>query len=68
MDKNAGIWNIHEDLDNERNRLNIGGRTNPDYFVRLSSPQYLPDGVDIRIVSVKQFVNKPFAIMPATGV
>lgn len=37
----------------------IGGFLSPGYFVEFSDPQFLPEPVDIRIVSVKEYVNKP---------
>ena len=37
----------------------IGGFLSPGYFVEFSDPQFLPEAVDIRITSVKEFVNKP---------
>lgn len=37
----------------------IGGLIAPGYFVRFSDPQFLPEPVDIRIVSVKEYVNMP---------
>ncbi|MFV0341003.1 MAG: hypothetical protein ACK5MA_10345 [Parachlamydiaceae bacterium] len=37
----------------------IGGFLTPGYFVEFSDPQFLPEPVDIRITSVKEYVNKP---------
>lgn len=37
----------------------IGGFLTPGYFVKFSDPQFLPEPVDIRITSVKEYVNKP---------
>lgn len=37
----------------------IGGYLSPGYFVEFSDPQFLPEPVDIRITSVKEYVNKP---------
>jgi hypothetical protein len=37
----------------------IGGFLAPGYFVKFSDPQFLPEPVDIRITSVKEYVNKP---------
>lgn len=37
----------------------IGGFLTPGYFVEFSDPQFLPDPVNIRITSVKEYVNKP---------
>ncbi len=37
----------------------IGDYLSPGYFVRFSDPQFLPEPTDIRITSVKEFVNKP---------
>ncbi len=37
----------------------IGGYLAPGYFVRFSSPQFQPDPIDIRIVSVHEYVNRP---------
>jgi hypothetical protein len=37
----------------------IGGFLSPGYFVEFSDPQFLPEAVDIRITSVKEYINKP---------
>lgn len=37
----------------------IGGFLSPGYFVKFSDPQFLPEPVDIRITSVKEYINKP---------
>lgn len=37
----------------------IGDYLSPGYFVEFSDPQFLPEAVDIRITSVKEYVNKP---------
>jgi Carbohydrate binding domain. len=33
---------------------------NPGYFVRFSEPQHLPESTDIRIVTVKEYLNSPY--------
>lgn len=43
----------------KRNWGLIGDRLNTGYFVRLSDDRFLPEGVDIRIVEVTRYVNKP---------
>ncbi|MDR1644230.1 MAG: hypothetical protein LBS05_00170 [Tannerellaceae bacterium] len=45
----------------KRRWLEIGGKINPGNFVRLTDPQYLTEPVDIRITSVKDFVNYPYS-------
>lgn len=38
----------------------IGYYFNPGYFIRLTEPQYLKEPADIRIVSVKRYINNPY--------
>ena len=47
-----GIWA-------KKNWANIGGRLNIGGFVRFSDPQWQPEGVDVRIIGIKQYVNNP---------
>ncbi|MDL2254959.1 hypothetical protein LJC38_00055 [Parabacteroides sp. OttesenSCG-928-K15] len=37
----------------------VGGYFNIGYFIRLAEPQYLSEPVDIRVISVKDYVNRP---------
>jgi len=43
----------------KRNWLEIGGKMNCGYFVALSDDNYLTTPVSIRIVGVKEYINKP---------
>jgi len=43
----------------KRNWLAIGGFLNCGYFVSLTSDEFLPTPIDIRIVAVKEYINKP---------
>lgn len=43
----------------KRNWLEIGGYLQPGYFVSFSDPRFQQDPVNIRIISVKEFLNKP---------
>ncbi|OJV19353.1 MAG: hypothetical protein BGO30_07225, partial [Bacteroidetes bacterium 41-46] len=43
------------------NWLAIGGKIVPGGYVLFSHPQFLPDGQKIRIVGVKEFINKPYS-------
>lgn len=47
-----GIWA-------KKNWANIGGRLKIGGFVRFSDPQWQPEGVDVRIIGIKQYVNNP---------
>ena len=47
-----GIWA-------KKNWTNIGGRLKIGGFVRFSDPQWQPEGVDVRIIGIKQYVNNP---------
>lgn len=47
-----GIWA-------KKNWANIGGRLKIGAFVRFSDPQWQPEGVDVRIIGIKQYVNNP---------
>ncbi|MDR3059810.1 MAG: hypothetical protein LBU84_16935 [Prevotella sp.] len=51
-------WTLDE-LYAKREWAVIGDYLNIGYFVRFSSPLYQPEPVDIRITSVKEFINKP---------
>lgn len=42
-----------------KNWLAIGGRLGLGYYVRYSDAQFLPNGVDIRIVGIKDYLNNP---------
>lgn len=48
-----------DELYAKRHWGSIGDRLSPGYFVRLSDTQFLPDGSDIRIVAITDYVNKP---------
>lgn len=39
--------------------VNIGGRIVLGGYIRFSDNQFLPDGMDIRITAIKDYVNKP---------
>lgn len=43
----------------KKNWLEIGGKLNCGYFVSLRDEQYLTTPVSIRIVGVKEYINKP---------
>lgn len=47
-----GLWT-------KKDWLNRGGRIRLGAYVRLSDPELIPDGVDIRIIGVKDFLNAP---------
>lgn len=47
-----------DELYAKRKWLEIGGYLNLGYFVRISEPAFIPEPVDIRIVSVKEYVDK----------
>lgn len=47
-----GIWA-------KKNWANIGERLKIGAFVRFSDPQWQPEGVDVRIIGIKQYVNNP---------
>lgn len=47
-----GVWSKNKWLE-------IGGKILPGSYVLFSDPQFQPDGVPIRIVAVKDYVNKP---------
>lgn len=47
-----GIWA-------KKNWANIGGQLKIGAFVRFSDPQWQPEGVDVRIIGIKQYVNNP---------
>lgn len=42
-----------------RDWVNIGGRIVLGGYIRFSDNQFLPDGMDIRITAIKDYVNKP---------
>jgi hypothetical protein len=48
-----GIWA-------KRNWVNVGGRIVLGGFIRFSDTQFLPEGMDIRIVGIKDYVNNPY--------
>lgn len=47
-----GIWA-------KKKWLEIGGRLVPGAYIRFSDTQFQPDGIDIRITGVKDYINKP---------
>lgn len=47
-----GIWA-------KRDWLNIGGKIKLGGYILFSDPQFQPEGVGIRIVSIKDYVNNP---------
>jgi hypothetical protein len=49
-----GIWA-------KKNWLSIGSKIRPGGYVLFSDNQFQPDGVLIRIVGVKDFINNPFS-------
>lgn len=51
-------WNL-DGIYAKENWGEIGGYLNCGYFVQFSDPQFLPEPVDIRITSVKEYINKP---------
>jgi len=51
-------WQLDE-IFAKREWAAIGDYLNIGYFVRFSDPQFQSDPVDIRITSVKEFINKP---------
>lgn len=44
-----------------RNWANIGGYMKPGAYIRFSDTQFAPDGVDIRITGIKEYVNSPYS-------
>lgn len=51
-------WNLDGIFAN-RKWGEIRGFLNCGYFVEFSDPQFLPDPVDVRIIAVKEYINKP---------
>lgn len=49
-----GIWS-------KKKWLEIGGRILPGAYTRFSDLQFQPDGIDIRITGVKDYINKPYS-------
>jgi hypothetical protein len=49
-----GIWA-------RRNWVNVGGRLRLGSFVRFTDPQFQPQGVDVRIIGIKDYINNPHA-------
>ncbi|MFC2487882.1 MAG: carbohydrate binding domain-containing protein [Alloprevotella sp.] len=49
-----GIWA-------RRNWVNVGGRLRLGGFVRFTDPQFQPQGVDVRIIGIKDNINNPHA-------
>lgn len=49
-----GIWS-------KKKWLEIGGRILPGAYIRFSDTQFQPDGIDIRITGVKDYINKPYS-------
>lgn len=49
-----GIWA-------RRNWVNVGGRLRLGSFVRFTDPQFQPQGVDVRIIGIKDNINNPHA-------
>ena len=49
-----GIWA-------KKKWLEIGGRLVPGAYIRFSDTQFQPDGIDIRITGVKDYINKPYS-------
>ena len=49
-----GIWS-------KKKWLEIGGRILPGAYIRFSDLQFQPDGIDIRITGVKDYINKPYS-------
>ncbi|MBS9774937.1 MAG: phage tail protein, partial [Tenacibaculum sp.] len=47
-----GIWA-------KKDWLSIGGRIKMGGFIRFSDPKFQPNGIDIRITSVKDYLNNP---------
>lgn len=45
----------------KRNWLNIGGKIVVGGYILFSDPQFAPNGVKIRIVGIKDYVNDPYA-------
>lgn len=54
-------WDLDQ-LYAKRNWGVIGGMLNVGYFIDFSDTQFLPDAVPIRIVSVKDYINKPRSV------
>lgn len=48
-----------DSLWSKQNWLNIGGRLGIGYYIQFSDPDYMIDGVNIRIVGVKDYLNNP---------
>ena len=49
-----GIWS-------KKKWLEIGGRILPGAYTRFSDIQFQPNGIDIRITAVKDYINKPYS-------
>ena len=49
-----GIWS-------KKKWLEIGGRILPGAYISFSDIQFQPDGIDIRITGVKDYINKPYS-------
>lgn len=45
----------------KRNWVNIGGKLIVGGYVHFSDTQFVPDGVDIRITGIKDFLTSPYA-------
>lgn len=45
----------------KRNWINIGGKLIVGGFVHFSDTQFVPDGVDIRITGIKDFLTSPYS-------
>lgn len=45
----------------KRNWLNIGGKIKVGGYILFSDEQFAPDGVKIRIIGIKDYVNAPYA-------
>lgn len=44
----------------KRDWINIGGRLVLGGYIRFSDTQFLPEGMDIRITGIKDYVNNPY--------
>lgn len=49
-----GIWS-------KQNWLNVGGKIVLGGYVRFSDPAFQPDGIDIRIIGIRQPINNPYS-------
>ena len=47
----------------KRNWINIGGKLIVGGYVHFSDTQFVPDGVDIRITGIKDFLTSPYSPM-----